>query len=158
MTATTIPARRPRATPTAAAGARRGVGLAPRQFAELSAALDQERRSLQAQISAYREAQQHLGMAQHEEGGPGNAPGDVASDLAQEELVVALERADASRLAMVERAQARVATETYGLCERCGLPIGYPRLRALPWTPLCRACAGPVRRRAPRSRPPGRDG
>jgi RNA polymerase-binding transcription factor DksA len=30
---------------------------------------------------------------------------------------------------------------TYGTCERCGRAIGLGRLRALPWTRVCLACA-----------------
>lgn len=141
MTARTLPARSPSAT-RAGGSAQREAGIAPRQLTELTTALDRERRSLQAQIRAYEAAQLTLSVAQREDGGPGSAPGDVASDVAEEALVVALQRADCGRLALVERARARVATGTYGLCERCGLPIGYPRLHALPWTPTCRACAG----------------
>ena len=46
-----------------------------------------------------------------------------------------------ARLAEVDAAVARVAAGTYGVCDRCGRPIGHPRLDARPTTPYCIACA-----------------
>jgi RNA polymerase-binding transcription factor DksA len=132
-----------------------GAGLTPRQGRELGAALDQERHQLLAQIRANEEAQRTLGIAQHEEGGPGSAPGDVASDLAEEALVATLLRADRNRLALVEGALRRLAAGSYGLCAGCGEPIRYPRLRALPWTATCRACADQPRAAVGREHEPG---
>lgn len=132
------------ATPIAGSGATLGqplAGIPPRRLRELGEALGRERSYLRAQLRAYEEARRTLSMAQHEESGPGGAPGDVATELAQEELVATLQRSDRARLAMVEAALVRVAADTYGRCGRCGLAIGYPRLRALPWTATCRVCA-----------------
>jgi RNA polymerase-binding transcription factor DksA len=42
----------------------------------------------------------------------------------------------------VDRARARVATGTYGICRSCRRPIAGERLRALPVTELCIRCAG----------------
>jgi RNA polymerase-binding transcription factor DksA len=44
-------------------------------------------------------------------------------------------------LAEVEAALARVEADTYGVCERCGAPIGGQRLEALPAARLCIDCA-----------------
>ncbi len=138
--APTTPQSTPGAIP-AVGGERRDAGITTRQLRELAGALERESGYLQSQIRAYGDAQLTLRVAQREEGGPGSAPGDVASDLAEEELLVTLQRADRGRLLLVERAQERVTDGTYGLCQRCGLAIGYPRLRALPWAATCRACA-----------------
>ena len=40
----------------------------------------------------------------------------------------------------IDRAMAKLANRTYGLCERCGQAIPRPRLRALPYARLCVAC------------------
>jgi RNA polymerase-binding transcription factor DksA len=40
----------------------------------------------------------------------------------------------------VERARAKVADGTYGICERCGNRIGDERLDAMPWALLCIDC------------------
>jgi RNA polymerase-binding transcription factor DksA len=44
-------------------------------------------------------------------------------------------------LAEVDAAIARLDAGTYGVCERCGSPIGAERLEALPAARLCIACA-----------------
>ena len=44
-------------------------------------------------------------------------------------------------LAELDAAAQRVADATYGVCERCGNPIGADRLRALPTTQMCVGCA-----------------
>jgi DnaK suppressor protein len=40
----------------------------------------------------------------------------------------------------VEQALERMEAGTYGLCERCGQPIGDERLEALPAARLCMTC------------------
>ena len=39
--------------------------------------------------------------------------------------------------AKIERALAKIADGTYGLCERCGKPIEKARIKALPYAALC---------------------
>lgn len=45
------------------------------------------------------------------------------------------------RIAEVDEALRRVDAATYGLCERCGQPIGEQRLAARPFARCCMACA-----------------
>jgi DnaK suppressor protein len=52
-----------------------------------------------------------------------------------------------AHLSGLDQALKRVASGTYGTCTACGSPIGAERLRVLPITELCTACAG-------RPRPP----
>ena len=47
----------------------------------------------------------------------------------------------AATLADVERAIAKLADGTYGLCDHCGEAISPERLEAIPWAPLCIRCA-----------------
>lgn len=44
-------------------------------------------------------------------------------------------------LSDVVRAEAKLGDRTYGSCDRCGEPIGEPRLEAKPWATHCIACA-----------------
>ena len=48
----------------------------------------------------------------------------------------------AAMRADVARALAKLDDGTYGLCDRCGLPIPDERLDARPWSVLCVRCAG----------------
>lgn len=45
------------------------------------------------------------------------------------------------RIADVDDALRRVEAATYGICERCGQPIGDERLAARPFARFCMACA-----------------
>jgi len=45
-------------------------------------------------------------------------------------------------LAEVDAAMTRLDEGTYGVCERCGQPIGAERLEARPTARLCILCAG----------------
>ena len=46
-----------------------------------------------------------------------------------------------SRSAAIDKALQKVEAGTYGACIRCGSPIGFERLDALPWAELCITCA-----------------
>jgi DnaK suppressor protein len=41
----------------------------------------------------------------------------------------------------IDNALAKIDTGTYGVCERCGQPIGADRLEAMPAARLCITCA-----------------
>ena len=45
-----------------------------------------------------------------------------------------------ANLRSVERALAAIDDGTYGVCDRCGRPIGETRLDAIPWANLCIDC------------------
>ncbi len=40
-------------------------------------------------------------------------------------------------LECIEQALSKFETDQYGLCEATGKPIGYPRLKAVPWARYC---------------------
>ena len=61
----------------------------------------------------------------------------IAYDRAQVAALLAAARHD---LAEIEAARERVATGTYGVCERCGRPIAPERLEARPAARTCIAC------------------
>jgi len=51
--------------------------------------------------------------------------------------VISLVRALRVNLIDIDRALSRIDDGTYGRCERCGDPIAYERLEAIPWAALC---------------------
>jgi DnaK suppressor protein len=63
-------------------------------------------------------------------------PGDLASDLYQEEFDESLAEDLREQLAAVERAEARLSAGTYGLSVLSGEPIPDERLEALPTAEL----------------------
>ena len=80
-----------------------------------------------------------LGHAAHEddaEPGDDQDPGNLASDLYQDELNESLREDFRAQLAAIERAEARLAAGTYGLSVRSGEPIPDERLEARPTAEL----------------------
>jgi DnaK suppressor protein len=55
--------------------------------------------------------------------------------------LTALLAATRDRIDEIDDALRRLDTQTYGLCETCGKPIGDERLVARPFARLCMACA-----------------
>jgi DnaK suppressor protein len=60
--------------------------------------------------------------------------------MQHQQVARARQRSVGVLLQQVNAALARVADGSYGLCLECDEPIGYPRLRARPETPLCLRC------------------
>lgn len=92
--------------------------------------LRHERRSIVDELGADDDTSSEL---------PAEAPDedDDASLLIERERDEGLiEEIDAA-LAAIDAARLRLADGTYGLCERCGEPIGEERLEILPATPVC---------------------
>ena len=65
---------------------------------------------------------------------------DQATDEAQTLLQVHLSQGDTHLLRAIEEALARIEHGTFGVCEACERPIAEARLKAVPWTRLCRDC------------------
>jgi RNA polymerase-binding protein DksA len=71
-----------------------------------------------------------------------NAHGDADDAVADLELdidIATLER-DAKELAAVSEAIARLDSTVFGLCTKCGDPIGWERLEAVPHARHCTGC------------------
>lgn len=111
------------------------------EYQELQAALEQERGRLRESLGWLATAEQVLGQSQGDETSPGGAQADVASDIEEQSMDVSIERTKRDRLAEVEAALDRLNRDEYGLCARCGQPIGVERLRAVPWTRYCISCS-----------------
>jgi RNA polymerase-binding transcription factor len=68
---------------------------------------------------------------------PAFDPGEMSLNDEFHDEQAAEAATDASLLAQVRAALARVNAGTFGLCEVDGEPIDAKRLEALPWTPYC---------------------
>jgi RNA polymerase-binding transcription factor len=87
--------------------------------------LEAERRRIERALS---------GLTREDDAEPADEydPGNLASDLYQDELDEGLEEDLREQLAAVERAEQRLADGTYGLSIESGAPIPDARLEALP--------------------------
>ena len=72
---------------------------------------------------------------------------DAGQAAAERASLLTLVRSLRDTLHDVEQALARMDSGTYGLCERCGQPIGDERLEALPAARLCMDCKRQARSR-----------
>lgn len=66
--------------------------------------------------------------------------GDMATETFDREMGYTLEDNSESVLAAIDAALRRVDEGTYGVCQRCGRPIGEERLEARPWAAYCIDC------------------
>jgi DnaK suppressor protein len=73
---------------------------------------------------------------------------DSAHSTAERARMLSVMKALRANLRWVDRALTKMDLGTYGVCERCGNPVGIERLEALPWAILCIDCkrAGETRR------------
>lgn len=69
-----------------------------------------------------------------------NHPADIGDELFERSKDWALQELMQRRLEQVRRALWRIDQGLYGICARCGRPIGVERLRALPEAELCLEC------------------
>ena len=115
--------------------------LTPSVHKEFTRILLDEREKITASLRARAETEHALAISQAEEGAALGAPGDVASDLADEEVDMGLAEAATMRLTAIDAALRRLAEDMFGQCERCGEQIDMRRLWALPWAARCIRCA-----------------
>ena len=65
---------------------------------------------------------------------------DAQSDVARQEIHVALLAAARSLLAEIDAALCRIEQGRYGRCHHCGRYVSWDRLQALPMSSLCGSC------------------
>jgi DnaK suppressor protein len=58
---------------------------------------------------------------------------DAATDASEDAEAFGIAAQDQTTLALIERALRKMELNTYGFSEDSEEPIGYPRLRAVPW-------------------------
>ena len=99
--------------------------------------LDERRRVVNAIDNIHTENPGSLGEETDETTFQDNHLGDIATATFDREMASTLEENSTHVLAEIDAALARIDEGTYGVCVRCGEPIGRERLEALPWATLC---------------------
>jgi DnaK suppressor protein len=79
--------------------------------------------------------------------GAGDDQADAGSKNFEREHEMSIAANARDMLLQSERALARIATGTYGICESCGEPIGKARLQVFPRATLCMSCKQKQERR-----------
>ncbi|MGV9253781.1 TraR/DksA C4-type zinc finger protein [Streptomyces sp. NPDC003697] len=112
---------------------------------EARAELQSEMERLNAEITS---AEQSLAGLMRDSGdGAGDDQADTGTKNITREHEMALTANAREMLTQTERALARLAAGTYGLCETCGKPIGKARMQAFPRATLCVECKQKQERR-----------
>jgi DnaK suppressor protein len=88
-----------------------------------------------------------IGVDQDEENGSlGNHIADDGSNVAEAERIVTVSEDLQQILVQVNGALERMNEGNYGVCQRCGQPIGAERLKAFPYVAYCIECQSLVER------------
>jgi RNA polymerase-binding transcription factor len=101
---------------------------------QMQARLSQTRQKLLSEIESELKAEREAGKDE------GMDTYDLASEERDREINFILSDRERVKIKEIDDALARLADNSYGLCESCGLEITAERLTALPFTRLCRDC------------------
>ncbi|MFC3142748.1 TraR/DksA family transcriptional regulator [Psychromarinibacter halotolerans] len=71
---------------------------------------------------------------------------DLATERETDEVLETLGTSGQVEISMIRAALDRIDAGEYGYCARCGEVIQPERLDVVPYTPLCRTCAGATAR------------
>jgi RNA polymerase-binding protein DksA len=116
-----------------AGGRRKGGCVNVQRFREL---LVEERKRVTDAI----EYLHHENAGSQDEEAPETGLADTATVTVDREVDYSLEEHSAHVLQEIDAALARIDDGTFGICSRCGAPIGEERLEAMPHATLCIEC------------------
>lgn len=104
-------------------------------------ALLARRDEVQAELERLGQEMQWLGADQEDERGSlGNHLADDGSNVMEQERIGTVVEDLRDILRQVDGALVRIENGTYGICQRCGKPIGKERLEAFPYVEFCIEC------------------
>jgi RNA polymerase-binding protein DksA len=110
----------------------------PDELAQVRAALEADVQRLSGEISQAESGLQDL--LRDSGDGAGDDQADAGAKTFEREQEISLANNSREMLRQSERALARIADGTYGVCESCGNPIGKLRLQFFPRATLCVSC------------------
>lgn len=67
-------------------------------------------------------------------------PADLGTETFEQERGFGMAEKTAEEVYEIDEALARIESGLYGICENCGRPINFDRLRARPWVVRCAGC------------------
>jgi len=112
-----------------------------RQEKEMTTDFNQLRHRLETERgSVLEELKTTALVAERRERGPYGEYGELATEIAEVEKGLILEKRVREQLTEVEHALEKFDQGTYGLCDNCGKSIEPARLEALPHASLCLRC------------------
>lgn len=113
---------------------------------ELRQALESRRDELLQNIDHMSNDIRALALDDADEGAVGNHLADDGSNVMEGESLATISGDLQEILTQTEAALGRMDEGTFGICQRCGQPIGTERLEAFPYVAYCITCQGIVER------------
>jgi DnaK suppressor protein len=107
--------------------------------------LENDRKRLVEQLEQIRASRS---TEERREGSPFGKREEEATETAELENRLAMEKRVLDQLAEVDNALGKFEKGTYGICESCGKPIDPARLEALPQATLCMSCKSSLAKNA----------
>ena len=118
-----------------------------RQREKLRKRLEERRAEIESDMSYMAAEMRSICVDQDEENGSlGNHIADDGSNVAEAERIVTVSEDFQQILVQVNGALERMSEGSYGVCQRCGKPIGEERLEAFPYVAYCIECQSLVER------------
>jgi RNA polymerase-binding protein DksA len=105
---------------------------------EVISDLNEDRARVARTLSAQEE--ELAGLMRDAGDGAGHDQADMGATSFERDQELTVLNNEREKLAQIERALARIADGTYGICESCGNPIGKGRSMAFPRATLCLTC------------------
>jgi DnaK suppressor protein len=118
-----------------------------RKIEGLRRQLEDRRSEIQDDVSFMAEEMRSIGVEQDDENGSlGNHIAEDGASVAEAERIVTVTEDLQDILAQVDAALERMNEGTYGICQRCGNPVGEERLEAFPYVAFCIECQSRIER------------
>jgi DnaK suppressor protein len=98
--------------------------------------------SIRDKVAATLAAQEEelAGLMRDAGDGAGHDQADMGATSFERDHELTVVNNEREKLAQIDRALARIADGSYGICESCGNPIGKMRVMAFPRATLCMTC------------------
>ena len=109
--------------------------------AEIKGVLDELHEFREKVVLTLAEQEEELAGLMRDAGdGAGHDQADMGATSFERDHELIVVNNEREKLAQIDRALARIADGTYGICESCGNPIGKMRVMAFPRATLCMTC------------------
>jgi DnaK suppressor protein len=108
------------------------------EIKEVRSELKEIRHKVAATLAAQEE--ELAGLMRDAGDGAGQDQADMGATSFERDHELMVANNEREKLAQIDRALARIADGSYGICESCGNPIGKMRVMAFPRATLCMTC------------------
>ena len=109
-----------------------------KELAQVRTELHTDRDRLRSELNLAEE--ELAGLMRDAGDGAGHDQADMGATSFERDQELTVVNNEREKLAQIDRALARIADGTYGICESCGNPIGKGRAMAFPRATLCLTC------------------